>query len=279
MTKILVFTDGACTNNGKKYAKAGYGVHFPNNDYEDVSEPFLIKPITNQRAELYAIYQALNIISNENGKINERIDLYTDSQYSIDCLTKWIKSWEKNGWKVKGGKPVKNLDIIKPTYRYIKQNPLKVFLHHVKSHTGKTDFESVHNDVADKLATSGLNKKNESSTNLDKLEKSIDQTDKQAFDALEESIRKTNKIVNLKKISTVDYKDVNFKNFYKQEKEKEIKNLYHTKFYFKDFDQLSQKKPKNLFLNFDKNCKHDKIKIDTNKKKKTLADFFLVKQA
>ena len=33
-SSILVFTDGACTNNGKKSAKAGIGVHFPNKEFE-----------------------------------------------------------------------------------------------------------------------------------------------------------------------------------------------------------------------------------------------------
>jgi hypothetical protein len=34
----------------------------------------------------------------------------------------------------------------------------KIFLHHVRSHTGKQDFESIGNEFADKLATQGANK-------------------------------------------------------------------------------------------------------------------------
>lgn len=47
---LIIFTDGSCRNNGKSNACAGYGVLYPNKEYENVSEPFTIKPITNQRA-------------------------------------------------------------------------------------------------------------------------------------------------------------------------------------------------------------------------------------
>lgn len=310
MEKILIFTDGSCTNNGKKYAKAGYGIHFPNNEYDDVSKPFLIEPITNQRAELYAIQEALNTISDENGKIGKRVELYTDSQYSLKCLTQWIRSWEKKKWKSSKGEKVKNLDIIKPTYQIIKNNPFKIFFHHVKSHTGKKDFDSVHNDIADKLAGAGLNGKEVKLTNsktssgsiknisnLDELEKSIDLTNKmvkeQTFNnfskylesqqiknnddcanALEQSIKKTNENVKLKKMSTVSSKDINFENFYKMEQE--YKNYDKKQFCFQDFDQLSKKKTKKLVLNFDTYCK-SKGMGESSKKKKTLEDFFSTK--
>ena len=34
----------------------------------------------------------------------------TDSQFMIDSITKWIKKWKRNGWKVASGEPVKNQD-------------------------------------------------------------------------------------------------------------------------------------------------------------------------
>ena len=95
---LIIFTDGACTKNGKADAKAGMGIYFPNNELKNISEKFTQSPITNQRAELYAIYIALSKAVQEINKYN-KIVFYSDSMYSIKSLTEWIKNWEKNGWK------------------------------------------------------------------------------------------------------------------------------------------------------------------------------------
>jgi ribonuclease HI len=41
------------------------------------------------------------------------IRITTDSQYVQKGITEWITSWEKNGWKTSGKKPVKNQDLWK----------------------------------------------------------------------------------------------------------------------------------------------------------------------
>lgn len=160
MTKdnIIIFTDGSCKNNGQLNAKAGYGIYFPNNELENISETFTLTPITNQRAELYAIYQAIKLTL-EKYQCNN-ITLYTDSLYSINCLTIWIKKWMTNNWKTYSGKPVKNSDIILMISLYLNDIKYKDKIHfiHVKSHTNNTDFKSIGNINADKLAIEGANK-------------------------------------------------------------------------------------------------------------------------
>ena len=89
---INIYTDGACSNNGKKTAKAGIGVYIE--DICNISER-LIGLQTNQRAELYAILKSLQLINIEEYKT---INIYSDSQYSINCITKWIYGWLKNNW-------------------------------------------------------------------------------------------------------------------------------------------------------------------------------------
>jgi ribonuclease HI len=153
---IVVFTDGSSIKG--KYA--GIGINFPNNELNDISLPFLISPLTNQRAELYAIYYALCKIVNDSKFINfNKITVYTDSMYSIKSVTEWIYNWEQNGWKTANKKPVKNLDIIKPIYGLLKKHPNKIFFKHVRSHTGKNDWESINNEKADMLANIGSSKK------------------------------------------------------------------------------------------------------------------------
>ncbi len=153
---IVVFTDGSCIGQSSDCPYGGYGVYFPNKELEDVSEPLLLKPITNQRAELYAIYTALDKLI---GKLDfNTITIYSDSEYSIKSLTKWIYKWKENGWMCSNKKPVKNKDIIEPIFNLLEKYPSKIKFIHVKSHTGNKDFVSIGNERADQLAVDGTRK-------------------------------------------------------------------------------------------------------------------------
>lgn len=149
---IIIFTDGSCTSSTDK---CGYGIHFPNKEYKDISKKFIILPKTNQRAELYAIYKAIKKISNIDKKID--IKIYSDSEYSIKSITIWIKKWKKNNWKTANNKDVVNQDIIKKIDKLINNHEGKIEFTHVRSHTNKTDYESIHNSIADTLAKNGAN--------------------------------------------------------------------------------------------------------------------------
>jgi ribonuclease HI len=148
--EIIVFTDGS---HMKPKNLCGYGVHFPNKEFEDISKPFTKGEKTNQRAELYAIYKAIKIITKFDKNMD--IKIYTDSEYSIKSLTIWIKNWKKNNWIGSTGKPVMNQDIIKNIDKLMTEHLGKIKFQHVRSHTNKTDYESTHNDITDKLAKSG----------------------------------------------------------------------------------------------------------------------------
>ena len=71
---------------------------------------------TNIRMEGFAIIAALK---QANGA---ECEIYTDSEFWINVITKWSLAWEANGWKKKGG-PIMNLDIVQeacPLYRQSK---------------------------------------------------------------------------------------------------------------------------------------------------------------
>ena len=160
--EIKIFTDGSYV---KATQACGYGVLFPNKEYENISEPFTIVPKTNQRAELYAIYKGIKTvykgIKNEDGDgVNEKINIivYTDSEYSIKSLTVWIINWKKNNWKATTGKDVLNQDLIIKLDKLIEKFKSKygsIKFVHVRSHTGKRDWESINNDLVDVLAKKG----------------------------------------------------------------------------------------------------------------------------
>ena len=68
-------------------------------------------------------------------------------------MTKWIKTWKKNGWINTKKLPVDNQDLIKKIDKILSFHTEIKFIH-VDSHTGGADSLSVGNDVADKLAKS-----------------------------------------------------------------------------------------------------------------------------
>ena len=99
-----------------------------------------------------AILETYKLLNEEISK-GERVKIYTDSNYTINCFTKWAGSWEKKGWTKKGG-PIKNLELVKKGWGNHKRYP-NVTLHYVKAHTGGEDENSLGNDQADKLAVEG----------------------------------------------------------------------------------------------------------------------------
>lgn len=143
---LTIYTDGACKNNGKKNAIASIGVYCEN--VYNISEKIEGRQ-TNQRAELYAILKALELT-----KIDDysTVYIYTDSLYSINCITKWVYGWINNGWLDKKKKPVKNKDIIQPIHHIYKKYSNIRFIH-IEAHTNKTDIHSLGNAKADELAT------------------------------------------------------------------------------------------------------------------------------
>ena len=149
---LIIYTDGSCINNGQPNATAGIGVYFGKNDPKNLSEKFTDQP-TNQRAELYAVIKALDIIYDNpeyNNKLT-KIIIYTDSEYTIKCITKWIHSWLQNNWQTSNGEMVKNKKYIECLYKLTKQFK-NVDFKHVRSHTGKLDIHSIGNQEADRLA-------------------------------------------------------------------------------------------------------------------------------
>ena len=83
--------------------------------------------------------------------IKKNITIYTDSQYSIDCYTKWSSEWKKNKWKKKDNSIPENINIIKKGYDLLLGNK-NITLKHIKAHTGFSDRLSIGNDKADNLA-------------------------------------------------------------------------------------------------------------------------------
>jgi ribonuclease HI len=151
---IKIWTDGACSNNGQPFAKAGYGVYFAGSesDERNISERLPGDKQTNQRAELMASISALEkVIATERSSQNLAVIIYSDSKYVIDGITIWAHNWNKSDWNV----PKVNLDLWKWLYRltYHKRKNLRIDWVHVRGHIGIYG-----NERADELARAGVNR-------------------------------------------------------------------------------------------------------------------------
>jgi ribonuclease HI len=160
-----IFTDGACSDNGKKHARGGFGVHFYSKKQSglDISLPLMQnEPQTNNRGELRAIQAALDAIERYESLWSNEFDEYciwSDSEYSIHSLTKWAAGWRRNGWKKSDGGLIQNIDLIRPIYEKLGRMS-RVRLQHVRAHQRgrENEFPYDGNTEADRLARQGVSK-------------------------------------------------------------------------------------------------------------------------
>lgn len=142
---IIAYTDGACKGNGQNaVSPGGYGVHLQY-DTGDVRNLWGGEAnTTNNRMELMAAITAL-----QSTPAHLPIQIWTDSGYVKDGITKWIIGWKNRGWKKADGKPVLNLELWQQLDA-LSQNR-QIDWQWIKGHAGHAG-----NEMADKLANLGV---------------------------------------------------------------------------------------------------------------------------
>ena len=147
LVRVEVATDGACKGNP---GPGGWGVILRSGTTErELSGGEALT--TNNRMELMAAIRGLEAL-----KRPTHVVLSTDSRYVIDGLTKWIKGWQRNGWKTADRKPVKNADLWQALLAAAA--PHRIDWQWVKGHAGHPD-----NERADRLASDAALKARSSS--------------------------------------------------------------------------------------------------------------------
>ena len=137
MKTVTIYTDGACSGNP---GPGGWGAILEWNGVEKELSGGE-NPTTNNRMELLAVISALE-------KLNQSciVELYSDSKYVIDALTKgWLTSWIKNGWHKADKKPVLNVDLWQRLLPLLEKH--EMHYHWVKGHA-----ENEKNNRCDQMA-------------------------------------------------------------------------------------------------------------------------------
>ena len=99
---ITYYTDGSCSPNP---GPGGFAVIREMVPVVLGSE----KDSTNIRMEGSALIAAMR---DSDGA---ECQIYTDSEFWINVITKWAPGWAEKGWKKKGGE-IKNLELVKEAY-------------------------------------------------------------------------------------------------------------------------------------------------------------------
>jgi ribonuclease HI len=134
---VEIATDGACKGNP---GPGGWGAVIRMGEKEkELSGGESLT--TNNRMEMTAAISGLNALTKPC-----RVTLSTDSRYVMDGLTKWIKGWQRNGWKTADKKPVKNADLWQALLDAAR--PHRIEWVWVKGHAGHPE-----NERADRLAS------------------------------------------------------------------------------------------------------------------------------
>ncbi|MEC5321874.1 ribonuclease HI [Aurantimonas sp. A3-2-R12] len=138
--RVEIHTDGACSGNP---GPGGWGAILRFNGAAKELKGGA-EQTTNNRMELTAVIEALAAL-----KRPCTVDLYSDSTYMRDGITKWIHGWKRNGWKTADKKPVKNAELWQRLEA--EKGRHEVAFHWVRGHDGDEL-----NERADELARAGM---------------------------------------------------------------------------------------------------------------------------
>lgn len=142
-TEITIYTDGACSGNP---GPGGYGIIIlSDKKRQELSGGY--KLTTNNRMELMAV-----IVGLEQLEIPSIVNLYTDSKYIVDAVTKgWAKRWRANSWKRNKKDKAMNPDLWEKLLDLCDKHQVEFYW--VRGHSG-----NIENERCDKLAVKASQK-------------------------------------------------------------------------------------------------------------------------
>lgn len=136
--RVELYTDGACSGNPGPGGWAFILKHPASGKEREGSGAE--HDTTNNRMELLAAIRGLEALTKPS-----RVDLYSDSQYVLNGLKEWIKSWKARGWRTADKKPVKNQELWEELDELASRHEIR--FHWVRGHS-----EHVENERCDRLA-------------------------------------------------------------------------------------------------------------------------------
>ncbi|XP_036119229.1 ribonuclease H1 isoform X2 [Molossus molossus] len=94
---VVVYTDGCCSSNGRRRARAGIGVYWGPGHPLNVGVRLPGRQ-TNQRAEIHFLKESCFV----------KIHLFSSLEPINRGITSWVQGWKEKGWRTSTGKEVIN---------------------------------------------------------------------------------------------------------------------------------------------------------------------------
>ena len=142
MTKVQIYTDGACRANPGPGGWAALLVVGDSRKEISGAE----SATTNNRMELMAAISGIGAL-----KRRCEVDLYTDSKYVLQGITQWLPQWKAKGWRTAARKPVRNQDLWERLD--LAAEAQDIIWHWVKGHSGDAG-----NELVDQLANRAIDR-------------------------------------------------------------------------------------------------------------------------
>lgn len=141
MKNVIIYTDGACSNNPGPGGWAAVLIYKGKEKQVSGFEP----ETTNNRMELKAVLEAISALKEPCS-----VMLHTDSSYIHNAFQNgWIYNWMRNGWKTAAKKPVENQDLWQQILTAAGQH--KISWRKVKGHS-----DDKYNNLCDSLARGAI---------------------------------------------------------------------------------------------------------------------------
>ena len=129
--QVQMYTDGACSGNP---GPGGWGTILRCRGTEQELSGGE-RETTNNRMELTAVIEGLKAL-----KKPCEIEIYTDSKYVVDGITKgWARSWKANGWRKKDKKPALNPELWDELLTLLDRHTVR--FNWIKGHAGHPENE------------------------------------------------------------------------------------------------------------------------------------------
>ena len=131
LPRVSLYTDGSCIKNPGPGGWAYILVHEGNEKKDSGCE----QSSTNSRMEIKAVLEGLRALKKPCA-----VKIYSDSEYVINTIEKWLEGWKKQRFKGKA-----NVDLWREYIELSKDH--KISTKHIKAHTGHK-----YNERCDKMA-------------------------------------------------------------------------------------------------------------------------------
>jgi ribonuclease HI len=155
MNQIAIYTDGACSGNGRGNAQGGWAAILVDSS-EERELSGAESNATNQRMELRAAIEALKALTAPS-----RVTLYSDSAYVVNCFRdRWYEAWRQKGWRNKKKQPIANRELWEELLELVEARGHVVDFNKVVGHAnelGRTsDSHESYNQRCDQLAVAAI---------------------------------------------------------------------------------------------------------------------------